>query len=522
MKNTIQILISIILLNSLGLKAQTTDYWVFLEDKNITDYSIESDFTKKAIERRDLQNIEFDASDYPVNENYQQEISTHVTELIGTSRWFNAVYIKATEAEIGELSKLNFIRKIEEALVPDSSPFCDFETETGKSSSLESLRFSQLAMFYPNELKAAGLSGKGVRIAVLDGGFPGVESHIAFEHIRKENRIIDTYDFVKDDPNPYRGIQHGTMVLSNIAGKYHDELLGLAPDAEFLLARTEKRTEPYKEEIYWMQAMEWADRKGADIINSSLGYTYHRYFQKDMDGKTSLVSQAANKAAEKGILVVNAAGNDGSDGWHYIGTPADADSILSIGGVSPDSHLHIYFSSYGPTADGRLKPNICASGKTVVANKKGEYGISYGTSFASPLAAGFAACAKQAFPELSVMELKAKIESAGSLYPYFDYAHGYGIPDSRKLLNDESATKTFDLIDEGDEIAIRIRDEIFESLTVYDKTRLFYHIQNDSGKLSSYKVLKVQQQTPLSLSKEEIKSKTLMIHYKGYVQKFTF
>jgi len=517
-----RILVLLLLFSSLGIYAQTTDYWVFLKDKNTAEYRIESDFTQKAIERRNLQNIVFDASDYPVNENYQQAISKHVTELVGASRWFNAVYVKATEEEIASLYTLDFIRKIDEALVPEASPFCDFETENDKNSSLESLRFSQLAMFYPNELKEAGLSGKGVRIAVLDGGFPGVENHAAFEHIRKENRIIDTYDFVKDEPNPYRGIQHGTMVLSNIAGKYHDELLGLAPDAEFLLARTEKRTEPYKEEIYWMQAMEWADRKGADIINSSLGYTYHRYFQTNMDGKTSLVSKAANKAAEKGILVVNAAGNDGSDGWHYIGTPADADSILSIGGVSPDTYLHIYFSSYGPTADGRLKPNICASGKTVVAEKNGGYGVSYGTSFASPLAAGFVACAKQAFPELSVMELKAKIESAGSLYPYFDYAHGYGIPDARKLLNDETVTKTFDLIDEGDEIKIRISDEIFESLTVYDKTRLFYHIQDESGKLNSYKVLKVQQQTPLSLSKEEIHSKILMIHYKGYVQKFTF
>jgi serine protease AprX len=522
MNNTIRLFVSLLLFSSLGLSAQTTDYWVLLEIKNIADNSIESDFTEKAIARRSLQNIDFDVSDYPVNENYQREISNIVTELVGASRWVNAVYIKATEAEIAALYNLNFIRKIDKAFVPETSPFCDFDTKASKSSSLESLRFSQLAMFYPNYLTEANLSGKGVRIAVLDGGFPGVESHAAFEHIRKENRIIDTYDFVKDDPNPYSGIQHGTMVLSNIAGKYHDKLLGLAPDAEFLLARTEKRTEPYKEEIYWMQAMEWADRKGADIINSSLGYTYHRYFQKDMDGITSLVSRAANKAAEKGILVVNAAGNDGSSSWHYIGTPADADSILSIGGVSPDSYLHIDFSSFGPTADGRLKPNICASGKAVVANKQGGYGISYGTSFASPLAAGFAACAKQAFPELSVMELKAKIESAGSLYPYFDYAHGYGIPDAGKLLNKKTAEKTFDIIDEENEIAVRITDEVFECLTVHDKSRLFYHIQDETGKLTSYKVLEVQRQTPLSLSKENLKEKTLMVHYKGYSQKFTF
>ncbi|MEA1873901.1 MAG: S8 family serine peptidase [Bacteroidota bacterium] len=522
MNNTIRIFVSLLLFSSLGLKAQTTDYWVFLENKNTADYSIESDFTEKAIARRNLQNIEFDASDYPVNGIYQDQISAIVTELVGASRWFNAAYVKATEEEIVKLTDLDFIRRIENALVPETSPFCDFETASDELSSLESLMITQLAMFYPNHFEEAGLTGKGVRIAVLDGGFPGVETHAAFEHIRKENRIIDTYDFVKDEPNSYRGIQHGTMVLSNIAGKYNDKLLGLAPDAEFLLARTEKRTEPYKEEIYWMQAMEWADRKGADIINSSLGYTYHRYFQEDMDGKTSLVSQAANKAAEKGILVVNAAGNDGSSDWHYIGTPADADSILSIGGVNPDTYLHISFSSFGPTADGKMKPNLCASGKAVVANKKGDYGISHGTSFASPLAAGFAACAKQAFPELSVMELKAKIESAGSLYPYFDYAHGYGIPDAGKLLDKKSVEKTINIIDDDNEVVIRITDEVFKSLSVHDKSRLFYHIQDETGILTKYKVLEVQQQVPLSLSKENLKGKTLMLHYRGYSKSVAF
>jgi len=522
MNNTIRILVLLIILSSTGLYAQTTDYWVFLNDKDTCDYTISSDFTKKALARRNSQNIEFDLSDYPANGNYQREISKHVTELVGASRWFNAVYVKATEEEIAALSNLNFICKIDEALVPESSPYCNFETEASKSSSLESLRFSQLSMFYPNYLTEAGLSGKGVRIAILDGGFPGVESHSAFEHIRKDKRIIDTYDFVKDDPSPYKGIQHGTMVLSNIAGKYHDNLLGLAPDAEFLLARTEKRLEPYREEIFWLEAMEWADRKGADIINSSLGYTYHRYFPEDMDGKTSLVSRAANKAAEKGILVVNAAGNDGSSSWHYIGTPADADSILSIGGVSPDSHLHISFSSYGPTADGKLKPNLCASGKAVVANKRGGYEIAYGTSFASPLAAGFAACAKQAFPELSVMELKAKLESSGSLYPYFDYAHGYGIPDAGKLLNKKTVGKTLDIIDKGETVVIRIADELYESLTIHNKTRLFYHIQDKTGRLTSYKVIEVLQQEPLSIPKEKLWNKTLMVHYQGYTNSIAF
>ncbi len=370
MKRTVLFTLISVLLFSTGTSAQTTDYWVFYKDKNQTE-DLYKTFDKKAINRRNLENIDFDLSDFPVNVDYENQVSELSSQFLGSTKWFNASYVKATDDEIYRISNLDFVKEVKKAMIWEQNPYCKRDSSQKKNDNLETLRFLQLNMFRPAYLSDKNLRAKGVRIAILDGGFPGVNTHKAFKHLYKNNQIIDTYDFVKDEKDAYKGMSHGTMVLSCIAGIYHnDKPMGLAQDAEFLLARTEKNTEPFIEEVYWLRAMEWADEKGADLINSSLGYIYHRYFQSDMDGKTSLVSQAANKAAEKGILVINAAGNDGDNQWHVIGTPADADSIISVGGVQPKTKLHIYFSSYGPTADGRLKPNLCASGKALVADGK--------------------------------------------------------------------------------------------------------------------------------------------------------
>jgi len=243
-------------------------------------------------------------------------------------------------------------------------------------------------------------------------------------------------------------------------------LLGMAPAAEYLLARTERmHREVYAEELDWLAAVEWADRNGADIINSSLGYTTRRYFPEQMNGRTSLVARAADLAARKGMLVVNAAGNDGdNEDWRTIGTPADADSVLAVGGVNPDTGLHLDFSAYGPTADRRLKPNVAAFG-TVLAAAPGGYARIDGTSFASPLVAGFAACAWQLQRTLPVMALFQQLQAAASLYPYYDYAHGYGIPQAETLLRNVRQSvapmpaRMVDFVLEDSVLAILIRPE---------------------------------------------------------------
>ena len=512
-KNTIFFSLFLLFIQLTG-EAQTTDYWVFYYDKPQTE-NIDGQFDNKAIERRNREGISFEISDFPVDKQYETRVAGIATDFLGSTKWFNASYVKATEEQIAQIMDFPFVKEVKEAMVWDQDPVCS-ERDTGNASDLDILRSQQTGMFHPEYFDEKDLSGKGVRIAILDAGFPFVEKHMAFEHLRNNNQIIDTYDFIKDERYAFRGNAHGTMVLSCIAGMYYDKRMGLAPDAEFLLARTEKIFEPFREEIYWLRAMEWADENGADLINSSLGYTYHRYFQSDMDGKTSLITRAANMAAEKGILVVNAAGNEGEDGWHVIGTPADADSILSIGGVDPKTNLHISFSSYGPTADGRLKPNLSASGKALVADKRGGYTTAFGTSFASPLTCGFAACARQAFPGLTAMELKTKLESSGSLYPYFDYAHGYGIPDAAKLFGEKRGKESVELDITDETVKINLSEEYLKTMNIHNQNILFYHILNKDNTIDEYKVIQAYRKNVCNITLEQLKGKKLQVYFNGY------
>jgi serine protease AprX len=507
------LLMACLFLLSGNLSAQGSDYWVFFKDKAGVDFDPATWFSEKALERRQMQGIEITETDKPVVREYVKAVEDIADEMLGCSRWFNAAYIKANHTQVETIRELPFVKAVEPAVVWEQSPYASSEMLDVDN---EDLRRKQLDMFFPEILHEKGLNGNGVRIAVLDGGFPGVDTHQAFSHLRDNNQIIKAHDFVKDKETVFHGNKHGTMVLSCIAGKTDNGRMGLAQAAEFLLARTEKNFEPFKEEIYWMEAMEWADKEGADLINSSLGYTYHRYFKQAMDGKTSLVSKAANMAASKGILVVNAAGNSGTDSWHVIGTPADADSILTVGGVDPDDHLHINFSSFGPTADGRLKPNVCASGEALVAFKNG-YLTASGTSFASPLTCGFAACVKQAYPEYSIMELIDVIQQSASLYPYYDYAHGYGIPSAWKLFsNNNPIDPTFELRETDSTYSVHIPGKIFNGTGMHNSTHLFYHLADKKGKLESYKVIKVYNNNPLEIKHHQLEGKLLRMHYLGY------
>jgi hypothetical protein len=301
--------------------------------------------------------------------------------------------------------------------------------------------------------------------------------------------------------------------------------IGLATGAEFLLARTELSTEYFAEEENWLAALEWADKNGADIINSSLGYTNQRYFPEQMDGKTTLVSRAAAMAAKKGILVVNAAGNDGMNSWKKVGAPADADSILTVGGIAPDLDYHISFSSYGPTADRRMKPNVCAYGHVVAAGKSGLKVVD-GTSFASPLVAGFAACAWQTNRNLTNMQLLTEIQKSADLYPYFDYAHGFGVPQSEYFTDNEKyiaeLPPSFDFVTTEDSIKVVINSN---KITDFKQRNLllYYNIQDSDGVLEKYFVIYVLKNNPLSFNKKIFrKGQKLNVNFKGYTKTFVF
>ena len=506
-----------------NLQAQQA-YWIFFTDKNNVDFNPIEYFDAKAIERRIKNNVPLNhKSDWPLNKAYVSETTDIVDSVYGQTRWFNGMAVIATDEQKKVLKSLDFIKSIEPmnyklqiAKAKESNFYAEYEH----------VRNRQLDVMGFKEFKDKGINGKGVRIAILDGGFKGVNSSPAFEHIRNDNRIIETWDFTKDRGFVFYSITHGTMVMSNIGGQVIDNkdtlTYGLATESEFLLAKTEINREPFAEEIYWLMAAEWADKHGADIINSSLGYTKDRYFKSDMDGKTSYVSRAANMAASKGILVVNAAGNDGGSGWHVLGTPADADSVLTVGGIDPNSENHISFSSYGPTADGRMKPNVCAFGNTMAY---GDYMVEEnvnGTSFASPLVAGFAACALQANPNTKNMDLFHLIEKSAHLYPYFDYAHGYGVPNAKGVLKSSSKIQepTFAVDYNGDFVTIKILSS--EDHFVGSQHLLYFNIEDSNGVLKVYKVLSVNS-LEFKIDLEDVTCYNNLVamnfHYKAYTIK---
>jgi subtilisin family serine protease len=328
---------------------------------------------------------------------------------------------------------------------------------------------------------------------------------------------VATWDFVDQDENVYHYHSHGTQVLSCIAGSIDGLDLGLATGAEFLLARTENNAEKFSEEENWLAAAEWADRNGADIINSSLGYTHHRYFNDQMDGNTSLVAKAAKIAAKKGILVVNSAGNEGNSAWHYVGTPADADSVLSIGGISPERGYHINFSSFGPTADKRMKPNLCAFGKVIAAKKDSVY-YTQGTSFSSPLVAGFAACAWQKNREWDNMTLFGELERSGELYPYFDYAHGFGVPQASYFFkkNNANQSPSFSFVELDGYLHVMVEPDMVSSIN-QSKNLLFYNFQDKTGVLSSYAVVDVYKEKALSIDLKKVSpGTTINVWFRDY------
>lgn len=451
MKRTIAIISFMLML--MGATAQNV-YWVFLADKEGTTFDPYSYFDQKALERYAQCGADiYDRSNYPLTASYVDGVNALATEEVGQSRWMNAMGVVATPDQVEAIERLPYVVRVQmiggDMQLAAKSNYIDRSEHAENSDVIDTTLTDQLIRMQGQMFRAAGIDGKGIRIAVFDGGFPKVNTHEAFRHLREGKRILKTWNFPNHKEDVYGWNSHGTMTLSCIAGRMKGKDLGLATGAEFLLARTEVEPEPFKEEVWWQQAVEWADKNGANIISSSLGYGKDRYYTKDMDGK-SYVAKAANMAARKGILVVCSAGNEADDNrWQYIVTPSDADSALCIGGIthSLTDYEHISFASFGPSADGRQKPNLCAFAHAWAASPKNNaaYDMVYGTSFSCPLVAGFAACAWQASKGKTNMELFDALQRSADLYPYCDYAFGYGVPQAGYFLNkqEEKATPTF-------------------------------------------------------------------------------
>lgn len=413
----------------------------------------------KSVERRLKYQIPFDQSDIPVHEQYVQDVVQAGAKVLARSRWFNTIVIEANNDILAKLALLPQISNIQHLGVAglkraNSDKFVkpSFEAETVNPLTDATIlhgmaelnqygaAFSQIDQIRGQYLHNLGFTGQGMTIAVLDAGFNSVDVLPCFESMRANNQLKGARDFTQPGNNVFDKsmASHGTSVLSCMAAFSTGEMVGTAPKADYWLLRSEVvATESIIEEYYWVSAAEFADSVGVDFINSSLGYTTfphspeadHTY--ADMDGNTTFVTKGADKAAEKGILVVNSAGNSGGTPWKYIGAPADGDSVLSIGSVDASGNRS-FFSSVGPTSDGRITPSVMARGTgTAIYTPSGLVSGS-GTSFSSPVICGMAACLWQAYPHLNNMQIMDLIKSSGNKAGTPDSQMGWGIPDFEK------------------------------------------------------------------------------------------
>ncbi len=443
----------------LAVKSQIAPdkYFVEFTDKNNSPYSIDKPWeflSQRALDRRAVAGIPIELNDLPVNPDYIAAISLIGVEVITRSKWFNGVTIYTTDpAKIAEIELLPFVTRVvkcgmkvtepvpiadkfamEEMLViPLSSPS---EVPLKISDSADyGLSFTQVHMVRTDMLHDLGFRGEGMMIAILDAGFNLVDQLVPFDSLWANNQILGARDFVTPGGNVFIGHTHGMSVLSIMGGYVPGQLIGTAPKADYWLLRSEDGGSEYLVEEYnWVCAAEFADSVGADVINSSLGYTVfddstQNHTCADMTGNTTPVTRGANIASSKGILVVNSAGNEGNNqNWQCVSAPSDGTDVLSVAAVDSLGH-YASFSSKG-TVDGLyVKPNVAAMGRaTVISGSDGTIIRGSGTSFSSPVMAGSAACLWQAFPEFSNATLKMAIEECASQFTHPDIFLGYGIP----------------------------------------------------------------------------------------------
>ena len=436
---------------------QKNRYVVFLADKNNAAFSLdrpEEFLSAASIERRKEQAIALDASDLPVSPQYVAELASAGAEIYYTSRWLNAVMIASAPEDTAVYQQLDFVTRLE-LIKPTrkgsrskrgSSYGEEYPLSTTVDREEQLLNMVQNEMLGIDEMHQAGYTGKGIAVAVFDGGFKGVDTISFFRHLYENNQMMPGYDFVGNSSNVYRYGQHGTEALSCIAAYQPGVLEAGAYDAQVMLCITEESTSEYRVEEYnWLFAAEMADSAGIDIISTSLGYTTFddpgmNYEYQDLDGNTTVITRAVNLAASKGILCVISAGNEGSDRWRYVSPPADATNALAVGAVS-SSGDRVSFSSIGPTADERIKPDVSALGlQTVVVDAGGNVTHSSGTSFSAPLIAGLTAGVWEAFPDETNLEIMDKIRAAGSLAMTPNNELGYGIPTFSATQNPVLAT----------------------------------------------------------------------------------
>ncbi|MFN8711268.1 MAG: S8 family serine peptidase [Bacteroidota bacterium] len=501
-------------------------WWVYFTDKNGSTFDPETYFAPEALQRRAAQGLPIcDSTDFPVAAAYINAVAQIADSTGYSSRWLNAIGITASEEQANRLRRLPFVRSVEPqntwnwlpASQPDTLSEWPFE---GKAMPDDHLRPLQAKLFADSGCKA-----KGIVIAVLDVGFRGTDKHDAFRKLYFNNRVRATFDFVDNDWNVYENREdHGTMVLSCLAGYFNDQPLGMATEATYLLARISRNYgNQYKGEERWVAALEWADQQGANIINSSGGPNEESYFREQIDGKTSVITRASNLAARKGILVVAAAGNNGEFEKGFLLPPSDADSALSVGAVGRNG-LHESYSASGPTWDFRRKPDLCAPGEAPVANGRGKYTLADGTSFACPIVAGMAACLMQRYPSITVTGVADSLRRSCNRYPYYDYMHGYGIPQAGYFFGKAPQPKApcLDFVKAGDSLLVQLKPDFVPAFGATAPT-MFYSLEDARGIIYEYHVIQPRSASPVILTAEQrAAGGRIHVYYEGYYASYAF
>jgi len=414
-------------------------YRICFSDKGenlITNYLPHELLSEKAIARRQKAGIPVpDIKDIPVSNSYINQIKSLGLTLHTTSKWMNTALFKTeSPADIDKLNNLPFVTEVRLVKIPGAkgthNDKLDFTITEEELPPFD----RPVTMVNGYALHNSGYNGKGILIAVLDGGFLYADLISSLDHLRNRNGIKATKDFVDNDNYVYHSLNHGTAVMSVLSGMIPDRIEGTAQGADYLILRTEDGGSEFPcEEDFWAAGAEFADSAGADIISSSLGYSTFddptmNYKYSDLDGNSAFVTRAADIAASKGILVVNSAGNERAKAWKYLICPADGDSVVASGAVD-GNNLIAYFSSAGPSADRRIKPDNTTMGVSVPVQVSGtSTGRANGTSFSCPVLSGMAACLMQAVPQSLNTDIIHALQLSGDRYNEPDSLYGYGIP----------------------------------------------------------------------------------------------
>ncbi|MGG7467299.1 S8 family peptidase [Chryseobacterium arthrosphaerae] len=430
----------------LSVSAQTELVFVYFTDKpNKAAFYANplSELSQKSLNRRTALGIPLNDQDAPIEPSYLQNLQNLGFTVTDYSKWLNGAAVNATPAQKAQLQAQPFVHSVESFARNSNSTGLKkapskWKDDTSLNKILTNFNYgsgsAQIDQVNIRPLHLAGYTGTGVSIAVIDAGFPTVNTGAAFSRLWNGNQIKAAYDFVAKTGDIYNTSlsTHGSVVLGAIGGFIENTFVGAAPDADFYLYRSENAAvEVPEEEIYWIEAAEEADRKGVDIITSSLGYhvfddTRYNYTYADMNGNTSFIARGAEIAANKGIFVLAAAGNSGTQPWHYLTTPSDNAKVFSIGSVDSAGNASD-FSSFGPNSLGVVKPDGSAQGTFTTTVYDNTTIIVNGTSISTPIAAGGVACFIQAFPTMNREQIRSRLRQTASLYPNHNDQMGYGI-----------------------------------------------------------------------------------------------